>query len=152
MHQNNKNEHVLRLTIDGKHYDWHQQYITGAEIKQKADIPSDFQVYLTIKEPWKDELIADNDTVDLARPGIEHFYSKKKEDHAFVAIRVNDIERSILRGSQTVADIKKVGDVPSPHELEQLIHGKLTPLEDNASVVIKGGEEFFSHVRDGASS
>jgi hypothetical protein len=36
--------------------------------------------------------------------------------------------------------------------LEQLIEGKLAPLDDNGSVVIKGGEIFIGHIKDGASS
>jgi hypothetical protein len=69
-----------------------------------------------------------------------------------VHITVNRVSRLIHRGRQTVAEIKSVGEVPSAEELEQLIDGQLTPLDDNGSVVIKGGEVFMSHVRDGGSS
>lgn len=69
-----------------------------------------------------------------------------------VHITVNTVSRVIHRGRQTVAEIKTVGQVPLAEELEQVIDGKLTPLADNGSVVIKGGEVFMSHVRDGGSS
>ena len=35
---------------------------------------------------------------------------------------------------------------------DQVINGKLTTLDDNASIEIVGGEVFFSHVRRGGSS
>lgn len=83
-----------------------------------------------------------------------------KKDHghnnghgnSFVSITINDTERSIHRGRQTVVEIKKVGEVPLNHELEQIIKGKITPLDDNGFVVIKGGEIFISHPKDGGSS
>lgn len=69
-----------------------------------------------------------------------------------VNITVNDTERSIHRGRQTVVEIKTVGEVPLNHALEQIIDGKIIPLNDNGSVVIKGGEVFISHPKDGGSS
>lgn len=71
-------KHVLQLIIDGQKYDWTQQYITGAEIRRLGHIPDEDDVFLKIKEPWIDELIEKDTKVDLARPGIEHFFSKKK--------------------------------------------------------------------------
>lgn len=69
-----------------------------------------------------------------------------------VLITVNNQPKQIHRGNQSVLEIKRVGGVPQTDELAQLINGNLTPLKDTESVVIKGGEIFFSHVRDGASS
>lgn len=76
--KNESNKHVLHLKIDGKQYEWRLQYITGAEIKHLANIPEEDELFLKIKEPWKDEPIANDTKVDLARPGIEHFFSKEK--------------------------------------------------------------------------
>ncbi|MBD1395133.1 multiubiquitin domain-containing protein [Mucilaginibacter glaciei] len=69
----------LMLTIHGKQYKWYEQYITGAEIKDLAAIEATDQLWLSIEKPWEDELISDHEKVDLARPGIEHFYSKPVE-------------------------------------------------------------------------
>lgn len=70
----------------------------------------------------------------------------------YVTITVNDVQREIHRGRQSVTEIKQLGEVPLNYMLEQLIEGKLTPLDDNGSVVIKGGEIFIGHIKDGASS
>lgn len=76
---------ALQLTINDKKYVWHRQYITGEEVKKLADIPASDDLFLAIKKPWEDESIANDTKVDLARPGIEHFFSKKH----VVIIKVN---------------------------------------------------------------
>jgi hypothetical protein len=69
-----------------------------------------------------------------------------------VEITINNARKLIHRGRQTVVEIKNVGGVPLADELEQLIDGRLIPLRDDASVTIKGGEIFMSHVRTGDSA
>jgi hypothetical protein len=76
----------------------------------------------------------------------------KPEPGPNVHITINGASKLIHRGRQTVAEIKKVGEVPAADELEQVIDGKLTPLPDDGAVTIKGGEVFMSHVRSGGSS
>jgi len=82
-----KNE--LKFRLNGKNYSWHEQYITGAELRQLAEISADELIFLAVKKPWEDELIKDTDSVNLARPQIEHFYSKKHDDHKPYEIYVN---------------------------------------------------------------
>ena len=70
---------VLLLTINGKKYDWHQEYITGAEIRKLGNILAEDEIFLAVKKPWEDEPIPDDKQVNLARPELEHFYSKDKQ-------------------------------------------------------------------------
>ena len=70
----------------------------------------------------------------------------------YVSITVNRVSKQIHRGHQTVAEIKAAGGVPASDELEQVINGVLTPLQDTGAVTIKGGEVFISHPRDNSSS
>jgi Multiubiquitin len=144
-------ENILRLVIEGKNYDWTHQYITGAEIKALANIPSDYIIILAIEKPWEDEIIGDSTKVDLARPGIEHFYARKHGEGVLVSIFINYKEYKIKRGKYSIQELKKVGGIQQRDELEELINGKLVPLKDD-SILIKGGEQFFSHVPDGSSS
>jgi hypothetical protein len=69
-----------------------------------------------------------------------------------VKITVNNKSVPIHRGRQTVEAIKRAGGVPLADQLEQIIDGKLVPLPDDGSVVIKGGEEFKSHPPSGGAS
>lgn len=66
----------LKYFINEQSFESKKQYISGAEIRKRGDIPAGHEVFLSVKGPWEDELIADTDWVDLARPGIEHFYSQ----------------------------------------------------------------------------
>lgn len=78
---------VLHLSINDKRYEWHQEYITGAEIRKLGNIPAEDEIFLAIKKPWKDEPIPNEKEVNLARPEVEHFYSKDK--HFKVVLMVN---------------------------------------------------------------
>lgn len=80
--KNPQGEHgkrVLELTVNGKKYEWNQQYITGVEIRRLGNIPHDDEIFLAVKKPWEDEPIPGDKQVNLARPEIEHFYSTAKE-------------------------------------------------------------------------
>src|SRR5256885_708684 len=68
-HGHGPHDQVLALVIEGREYKWHQQYITGAEIKKLGMLPSDSKILLAIKKPWDDELVEDDIRVDLAREG-----------------------------------------------------------------------------------
>ncbi len=78
---------------------------------------------------------------------------KGDNDHGpNVSVTINNVEKEIHRGRQTVAAIKTAGDVPLADDLEQVIDGKLTLLPDDGAVTIKGGEVFVSHPKDSGSS
>jgi hypothetical protein len=87
--KHNQGSHELRITINGTHYEWKEQYITGSQIRQLGQIQADDEIFLSIKKPWEDELIKDETRVDLARPGIEHFFSKPKH----IIIIVNGVPK-----------------------------------------------------------
>ncbi len=79
---------------------------------------------------------------------------EEKGNHGkdMVTITVDGKACEIHRGKQSVADIKEAGKVPLADELSEIIDGKITPLPDDGSVVIKGGELFVSNKRSGGSS
>jgi hypothetical protein len=81
-----------------------------------------------------------------------HEHGHEHHEHEHVTITIDTKQYKIHSGVHTVVEIKQVGGVPAAYELEQLIGGKLTPLADNASVTIKGGEVFLSHPKDGGAS
>ena len=77
--QHTEDKKALQLTINGTKFEWHRQYITGDEIKKLGGIPAEDEIFLAIKKPWEDESIPNDKQVNLARPEIEHFYSKDKD-------------------------------------------------------------------------
>jgi hypothetical protein len=74
---NGEHKSPLPLVINGKHYQWDHQFITGEQIKTLGEIPADDELYLKVKDGYKDELIKNHEKVDLAREGLDHFYSKQ---------------------------------------------------------------------------
>jgi hypothetical protein len=76
----------LKYTIDGKEFKSDKQYIKGLQIRKVGEIPDHDLIFLSIKGPWEDELIGNDDIVDLARPGIEHFYSKPEITHFVIIV------------------------------------------------------------------
>lgn len=69
---------ALKLVVNNKNYEWLEQYITGEQIRNIAGITGNEKLYLRIAEPWDDELIFDNVKVNLAREGVEDFYTAEK--------------------------------------------------------------------------
>jgi hypothetical protein len=65
----------LVFTVNGKSYQWPEQFITGKQIREVAGIDSNDLIYLDNEKPYKDNLIEDDEEIDLARPCIEHFYT-----------------------------------------------------------------------------
>lgn len=138
---------LLKFKIDGKSVNWNEQYITGLQIRNLGQIESENQIFLKIKGKFEDELIRDNDKVNLARPGIEKFYSK-----GIVSIKINDKDFEVSRGDYSGTEIKQIGGVPTEYDLEQIIDGKFVPVNDDQIIKIKGGEVFIGHPKDGQSS
>lgn len=68
----------LELVINGVKFEWREQYITAEQIRKIGNIDKNDRLYLKVKEPWLDELILSDTQVNLARPGIEEFYSTEK--------------------------------------------------------------------------
>lgn len=66
----------LHFTINSEPFTWYKQYIRGFQIRELCNISPEDDIFLDIKEGWKDEQIMDDEAVDLARPGREHFFSK----------------------------------------------------------------------------
>lgn len=69
---------ALKLTVNKKSYDWLEQYITDQQIREIGKVNADDRLYLRVEEPWLDELIQPGTKINLARPGIEEFYSTAK--------------------------------------------------------------------------
>lgn len=132
------NKPALHLTINGKQYEWHQEYITGAEIRKLGDIFPEDEVFLSIKKPWEDESIPNDKQVNLARPEIEHFYSKKK--HHKIMLIVNGKpkfwEEKTIAFEQIVALAFGSYD-PSPKKVYTVTYDR-GPHENREGSMVKG--------------
>ncbi|RZJ36554.1 MAG: hypothetical protein EOO51_00095 [Flavobacterium sp.] len=69
---------ALKLVVNKKDYKWLEQYITAEQLRELGGINKGDRLYLQVAEPWLDELILPGTKINLARPGIEEFYSTEK--------------------------------------------------------------------------
>jgi hypothetical protein len=69
-----------------------------------------------------------------------------------VTIIIDTKVHVVHRGKTTVPELKALAGIALGYELEEIVDGKLVPLQDEQHVVLKGGERFVSHPRAGASS
>jgi hypothetical protein len=69
-----------------------------------------------------------------------------------VEVIVDRIAKRVQSGPYRVSVFKEDVGVPQEKELDQIIKGVITQLDDNATIVIAGGEKFVSHERTGAFS
>ncbi|WP_341836845.1 multiubiquitin domain-containing protein [Chitinophaga pollutisoli] len=141
--QERNHEASLKFTIEGKQYSWKEQYITGQQLRNLANLDPDVELYLALQEPWKDEQISPSDSVNLARPDIEHFYVPKK-----LAYFINDQRFESSSQYITGRQIRKQGMIPPIQDIFLSIPG---PWEDEAiedTTVIDlarpGAERFIS--------
>ncbi|MBX3165134.1 MAG: multiubiquitin domain-containing protein [Bacteroidetes bacterium] len=143
-HENGK--HELRLVIDGKQYKWTEQYITGAEVRKLGGIPQENEIFLAIKKPWEDEFIQDDTKIDLARPGIEHFFTVKPIELPVVII-VNGRERSWDRRLITFEEVVKFAFdnyVDNGNTLYTVTY-KRGPEQNPEGTMVKGDRVFVKH-------
>ena len=97
----------LKLVIEGKQYETFEQYLTGAQLKELAGIPLTTELFLSIARPYKDELIENDKSVNLARPETEYFFVKKKL-HFSIDGKPFVWYKQYIRGIQ----IRELGNIP----------------------------------------
>lgn len=65
-----------KFFVDEKQYEIDERFISGQQIRDKAQIDPSFQLFL--EEPGEDKpdrLITAEASIDLAEPGVEKFYT-----------------------------------------------------------------------------
>ena len=125
MTQNNENagKLALKLVVNKKNYDWLEQYITGEQIRKIAEVSGDDKLYLRITEPWDDELIFDDTRVNLAREGIEDFYTAERLKF-IVDGKLYDWPEQFIKGKQ----IRKVAGIDAD---DKIFLDNMKPYADN---------------------
>lgn len=82
---------ILKLSVDNTQIETTEQFLTGLQIKELAKVPSDYDLFLVVPG-FQDELISNDTSVNLARPGIERFLSRPQGSG--ITIIVNGIPYS----------------------------------------------------------
>ena len=83
----------------------------------------------------------------------QHTQPPAKEAHGHeVPVTIDNRNIEIQAREYIVWQLKEALGVDASRQLEQVLDGKLVPLDDKAKIHIRGGEVFVSHVRGGGSS
>ncbi|TFD96434.1 hypothetical protein E2605_09720 [Dysgonomonas capnocytophagoides] len=137
----------LAITIEGRLYRVYNQYVTGEELKHLANIPLDTELYLAVRKPFDHELIENTARVNLARPGIEQFFVKKKL-HYFI----NENQYTSYKQWVSGAELRIVGNIPENEDIYLLVDEGWQNdfIEDNELVDLarQGKERFYTKDRE----
>jgi cell division protein ZapA (FtsZ GTPase activity inhibitor) len=134
----------VTVTINGKFYELTPGVHTVADIKKKAAIHATDRLDQDVNNVLTP--LQQDGAVTIV--GGEVFVSFPAEVH----IVVDGKEYKIKRGPELVSTIKRIANVPAAYQLDQDINGVLTPLDQNGSVTINGGEVFVGFPATGSSS
>ena len=93
----------LHFTINNVAYTWYKQYIRGIQIRDLGKISESDEIYLDLPGGWKDDLITDDEEVDLARPGVEHFVSRHHTND--IEIIVNGVRKKFDKPKITYEEV-----------------------------------------------
>lgn len=133
----------LELIIEGKKFEWFEQFITGKQLKELRGLPLDCELFLDIVEPWKDDAILNDETVDLARPGIEQFYIKQKLKYSIDGKNF-ETDKQYIKGSQ----IRRQGNIAVDFQIyldnKQPWEDDLIEDDEIVDLARPGKEKFYS--------
>jgi len=138
-----KLKQALKLVIEGKSFEIFEEYKTGAELKEMAGIPLDTPLFLSIEVPYPDELIENETKVNLARPGIEYFYVKKK-----LHFTINNNSFEWYKQYISLGEIRVLGNINRDEEVylrvPQPFDDELLTDENKIDLARPGTEHFYS--------
>jgi len=102
----------LQFIIDGKHFETADVYKTGSDLKTLAGLPLDTNLYLSLKRPYEDELIGNDQPLDLSRPEIEYFYTAK-----VFKFFINGKPFEWYKQFISAEELRKLGTIDPEHEV-----------------------------------
>ena len=133
----------LELIIEGKKFEWFEQFITGKQLKELRGLSLDCELFLDIIEPWKDDAILNNEIVDLARSGIEQFYIKQKLKYSIDGKNF-ETDKQYIKGSQ----IRRQGNISTDFQIyldnKQPWEDDLIEDDEIVDLARPGKEKFYS--------
>jgi predicted transcriptional regulator len=140
---------AYRIRVDDKYHEWPKAHITGNQLLHLAG--RDGQLVFEVFENFRHgepELISPHAEANLHKHGVEKFTTTPKT----VQVTIDGNHKPIQAGTYTLTELKRVLGVDLSRVLDEVVSGEFKELPDNATVHIKGGEIFISHVRQGQSS
>lgn len=133
----------LHFTINGVHYTWYKQFIRGIQIRELGNISREDELYLDLPDGWKDDFIEDDEIVDLARPGVEHFISRAKIQD--VEIIVNQSRKKYDKLQISFEEVVRLANGSYDPNRGYTVKYSDGPKENPKGLMSKGTEVFVKH-------
>lgn len=76
-----RSDRSFNFLLDGTRYQWGATFISGASLKKLVGVdPNTYGVWQEFQQPGvEDKLIQNQDLVDLSAPGVERFFTGRKQ-------------------------------------------------------------------------
>ena len=133
----------LHFTINRVPFVWYKQYIRGIQIRELGKISPDDELYLVIPNGWQDDFIEDDEVVDLARPGVEHFVSRH---HTYdIEIIVNAERKKYAKPEIIYEDVVKFAFGKYEPNRGYTVKYSDGPTQNPKGLMAKGSEVFVKH-------
>ena len=133
----------LHFTVNGIHYTWYKQFICGTEIRELGNIPREDDLYLNLPDGWEDDVIEDDEIVDLARPGVEHFISNPKIQG--VEIIVNQSRKKYDKPEIDFEEVVRLANGSYDPDRGYTVKYSDGPKENPKGLMSKGSKVFVKH-------
>jgi hypothetical protein len=133
----------LHFTINGFPFIWYKQFIRGIQIRELGNISREDELYLDLPDGWKDDFIEDDEIVDLARPGVEHFVSRPKI-HG-IEIIVNQSRKKYDEPKISFDEVVKLAMGSYDPNRGYTVKYSEGPKENPKGLMSKGAEVFVKH-------
>ena len=132
-----KSAESYRFTVDGRQFEWGAPEISGRKLKDFAEVdPDTFDVWLEVRGPGDDILIADTDIVRLDDPGIERFYTAQASITIIVNGRPREVNKRCLSFSEIV-ELAFPGSPSTPDSIYTMVY-KNGPESNPQGSLIEG--------------
>jgi len=106
-----KSDRSFRFVIDGRRFEWGAPLITGLKLKERAGVdPQTYGVWLEVRG-GEDRPIENTETVDLAEPGVERFFTASRQN---IEIIVNARPKMVSGSAVTFEQIVQLA-FPGSH-------------------------------------
>jgi hypothetical protein len=130
-----------KVKIDHEYYIFHHHLVTGREILEKAGkVPVECHMLYQKFKHRDPEKVALDEKVDLAKHGVEHFYSK--EEHHHYTIIVNAEPHKVVTDHVTYDEVVTFAFPDFPHHPERTysVKYKKGPSINPEGILSPGGK------------
>lgn len=133
----------FEFSVDGTKCHTEFQFLTGAQIKRMAGVPVEFELYLVVPG-YQDELIDNDNTVNLARPGIERFESRRPGHQIIILVNTSPkpFDKPMITYDEVV--VLAGGDVNNPNKGYSITYED-GPRENRRGILARGQQVFVKH-------